>query len=144
MAHEPYTYGANGMDDYRTMPHPQTMILTVSQVETLAKAGVKVELAHQVMVQDDPPVRAWQQGDPDGLLELARNRWKVAMQAKHCEMMAGTMYVDPLRAAVKHGDKVHVFIAPGGAIEPSIIIDELCIFPSDALMAQLHIAVEHS
>jgi hypothetical protein len=41
-------------------------------------------------------------------------------------------------SAVAHGEKVYVFVAPNNQ-PPLILEDDLHLYPSDALMAKLHL-----
>lgn len=119
--------------------------LNVAEVECLAKAGVKIELSGPVRVQSVPQV--WQtppvqSGSPEHLVSMARDRWRMSMEAKYNDRnLAPTFYNDPLISAVRHGDKVYIFARGEG--EPEIIVDDVCVYPSDALMAKLHLMMEH-
>lgn len=131
-------------DAYTSNMVQPSMMLTVAQIEALAKAGVKVELAHTVIVKHDEPAPAYQYGALD-LLNMVRDRWMMAMKAKNA-VSAGNVFmesyfVNPLIAAAKHGDKVYIF-AGGGNTAPHVIEDDAAIFPSDALLAKLHLMME--
>lgn len=118
--------------------------LTVSQIERLAKAGVKVELSDVLIVGEMPEYpKAMQHGSPEHLVDMIHQRWRMAMEAKNRAYAdPQPFYAQPAIAAVRHEDKVHVF-AVGEKCPPQILVDEIAIFPSDALMAQLHLLMEY-
>ena len=115
-------------------------MLTVSDVERLAKAGVVMdykELRHEI--QPDPP----KEEDPrrvTPLVDMIHTRIRMATRARDGNSIYAINYQDghtlPEMYAVPFKDKVHVFVATGNQ-PPLIIEDEAQLFPSDALMAKL-------
>lgn len=135
-------------EDYHPFAGPQWQEMTVSQIEVLAKAGVKVELQCPVRVISDPPTpypqAVHQFGTPDHLLELVSQRWEMAMRAKYAseEFNRPTFFETPLVSACKHGETVYIFVRGGKGTPPHVIEDPMNIFPSDALLAKLHLLME--
>lgn len=121
---------------YGYEPITPTMSMTTEQIERLAKAGVTVELAHKVYVQDPPPVP--NQRTYDHLTDLITGRWRMSNGAQQYEGL-----VVPQLKAMQHGDKVYVFAYSGNA-EPEIIVDDAAIYPSDALLARIHLMMQHA
>lgn len=118
-----------------------TMAMTTDQIERLAKAGVTVELAHKVYVQDPPPPMPPPQACGNDISQGIRERWM--QSAKQQSREFGSYIVTPELCAFQHGDKVYVFAYSGNA-EPEIIVDEAAIYPSDALLARLHLMMQHA
>lgn len=122
-----------------------SMILTVDQIERLAKAGVSVELSHKVTVQDPSP-------EPPEPHRMATNdigagireRWMQSQRAKATALNDYNEFaVCPTLYAHQHDDKVYVFAYSGNA-PPEIIEDDACIYPSDALLARIHLMMQHA
>lgn len=122
---------------YGISPHVPVTILTTDQVERLAKAGVIVELAHKVEVQDPPPEPPNPYNMFDQLTAMIWDRWRRSNMARAYEGELITL------KAVEHGDKVYVF-AYAGKASPEIIEDEAAIYPSDALFARIHLMMQHA
>ncbi len=116
-------------------------VLSVSDVERLAKAGVAMkweEIRHQVRPDLVP--------DKTGMFDcsqllrplVARLRLAHLNRARdniaHAFSADGTMPY--FLSAVSHGDKVYVFVAPNDK-PPVILEDDANLYPSDALMAKL-------
>lgn len=110
-------------------------LLSVSDVERLAKAGVAIkfeEIRHQI--QPDaltPPPMAYDA--PRTLEEALWDRWKRAHRPS--DHSFGAMIPYKINAS-EHGGKVYVFVSPGDC-PPFILEDEALLYPSDALMAKL-------
>lgn len=151
VTHNPYLSGAapdliSQQFPFERQERRPPLQLSTAQAEALAKAGIKVELAGPVEVYAEPLPTGYQAGSPEHLTHMIRERYRMAARAKSTghHFVYDTDYVyDPVQTAVRYGDKVYVF-AGGSAIEPQIIVDELCIFPSDALLAKLNIMVEYA
>lgn len=125
--------------------------ITVTDAVKLATAGVKLDfeqLRHH-LVPDPPPaeeegkIQAWWDTAPTRAL-IAR----ISMNARTHGYQLDQYVVDPIKMflsllASQHGDMVHVFVHYRGC-EPQIMKDPLHLFPSDALMAQLHLLEEHA
>lgn len=116
--------------------------LSVSEIERLAKAGVKVEIEPVRPVSDpsDPgPQRGF--GIEPPLEQAFWDRWRRSAKAKlgnqyEYRFETGLM---PFRVlATQHGDTVWVSIHPiNFSYEPFQLKDVSAIFPSDALMANI-------
>lgn len=117
------------VDNYQ---RPITM-LTVSDVERLAKAGVKIEfeaIRDQIRPDDPTPPRY---DAPRTLEDAFWERWKRANIRDDVNM--GRMFPYKINAS-QHGDKVYVFVAP--LDQPPFILEDVSVlYPSDALMAKL-------
>jgi len=114
--------------------------LTVSEMVELAKAGVKVELAGRVAITPVPPPPKplhHVNGEPN-LNEMIRQRWRMSRMASHHYELE-----PPQLCAIRHEEKIYVF-AYGGKAEPEIIVDEAAIYPSDALLARIHLMMQHA
>lgn len=122
---------------------PPMAILTVSDYERLAKAGVKVEYAdikHSVVpdpVQKHSVVRI----DTE-LADLIVHRWN-----RIDERAMNGMEFPFLLSAVRHEDKIYVFVAPRPphgrkSHGPVILEDDGKLYPSDALIAKLSLLLE--
>lgn len=132
-------------------PHPimtgnyePTVSLTVGEVTELAKAGVKVELAGKVEIKSPimPTGRMLSRDISEGI----RERYVQSQQAKLSEhdRIYGLRASDaiPELCAFQHGDKVYVFAYSGNS-PPEVIEDDAAIYPSDALLARIHLLVQH-
>jgi hypothetical protein len=111
--------------------------LTVSDVERLAKAGVKIEfndVRDQVTQDPNPPIRVMMPEPserPTTLDEAFWQRWHRA------HISNAYSYALPFQIhATEFKDKVYVFVAPTTA-EPFVLTDEAPLYPSDKLMAEL-------
>lgn len=123
--------------------HSSPNNLSVTDVERLAKAGIAItwnDISHSVlpdyMMQPPPTPTSYEQA----LTDPIRERWRRANQHK-----AGRFDVNPTASvhlsAVEYGEDIYVFVATGRG-EPQILTDKSCLYPSDALMAQIHLLVE--
>jgi hypothetical protein len=124
------------------LPVERCIGLSVAEAVELAKAGVQVELAGRVSIDPLPlpPKSIYHpNGEPD-LTEMIRQRWRLsrAASSKYHEFESG-----PQLCALRHGEKVYVFAYSGNA-EPEIIVDEAAIYPSDALLARIHLMMQHA
>lgn len=109
--------------------------LSVAEMAELARAGIKIELCDRVTVaKADPRARS------HDLADSIRERWLQSQRAKGQWMDGG---LAPQMYAAQHGDKVYVFVY-GGNAPPEIIEDDACIYPSDALLARVHLLVNHA
>lgn len=122
--------------DPRIVYHSPPNQLSVSDIERLAKAGVtmKFEEIQHIVVPDSvafPPAQPYQLADPlyDRLRRVDRTRNRDAFG------------VSIHLTAVEHGEDVYVFVATGRG-EPVILKDKSFMYPSDALMAQIHLLEE--
>lgn len=116
---------------------PHIIGMTVGDIVELAKAGVKVELAAQVepiSVKRDPPVPA------DRLTDMIYDRWRQSRSGRAAEY---EFLVGPTLKAIEHDGKVYVFSYSGNA-PPEVIEDDSAIFPSDALLARIHLMMQHA
>lgn len=120
-------------------------MLTVSDVERLAKAGVQIKMDDVIeritpdpMKEDPIDVQmAPQNADNNDLLRALWHRLRMNTRALQSDHMGGGMYRHmPVQAAVRHGDTIHIFVHTGNS-PPCIIEDEAVLFPSDALMAKI-------
>ena len=120
-------------------------ILSVSDVERLAKAGVKMDWeTMRDQVRPDPVPDKTGMFDCSALLRplVARLRQQAMIRgSKDRFLLSG---IDPFTApyfmsAVAHGEKVYVFVATDDN-PPIILEDDLHLYPSDALMAAWWIA----
>lgn len=113
--------------------------LTVSDVERLAKAGVATsfdQIANRVMPDAPEMKRA------TGLHMAIIERWQLSRKhSNEFGMMAGSLFPYPTIAAHHFKDKIYVFICHQ-THEPVILTDEAHLYPSDALMAKLHLLEE--
>lgn len=112
-------------------PSPVKQMLTVSDVARLAQAGVKINFAEIAdMVRPD---------DTKSTTPLVDAFW----QRWHRANPGNPMMLPPERpwaiAAAPCNDKVYVFVAPFHGGVPFILEDEKILFPSDTLMAKLHL-----
>lgn len=134
MNHNPYLNAQNEWvfpapsDDH---PRPITM-LTVSDVERLAKAGVKIEFeAIRDQIRPDALMQTYDA--PRTLEDAFWERWRRANIRDDVNM--GRMFPYKINAS-QHGDKVYVFVAP--LDQPPFILEDVSVlYPSDALMAKL-------
>lgn len=111
-------------------PSPVKAMLTVSDVARLAQAGVKVNFSDiSDMVRPD---------DTKSLTPLVDAFW----QRWHRANPGSPMSLPPERpwaiAAAPYNDVVYVFVAPFNGV-PFILEDEKTLYPSDALIAKLHL-----
>lgn len=115
-------------------PPPHSTTLTVSDVERLAKAGIKVDLGIVYTVADvelPPPPPVW----PSSLEDAFWQRWRRARPRDEYTLMR--VEVAPyLIHAHDYGAKVYIMVCPPDTA-PFIIEDESPLYPSDALMAKL-------
>ncbi len=113
------------------------LYLSISDIERLAKAGVKVEIA-TVVPQADAPAPTT---DPrvSGLAGAIWDRYVRGKRARDGDTYHGFGFQLPFELlATKHGDKIWVSVHPTSAIhEPFQLQDDALVFPSDALMASL-------
>ena len=133
----------NVVDDM--LQHPQQMLrtyprtaLAISDIERLAKAGVAMtfkDIADQIM--PDPPqptTRLSLPSDPDA--EAIYNRWYMNPENANRRQMS---FQESFRVSTaRHGGIVHVFVAAINKA-PVIIEDDVSMFPSDALLAKIHL-----
>lgn len=124
--------------------------LTVSDVIKLAAGGVAIkfeDIGARLVPDPEPPskIHRWWDTAP---AEAMVARLTMHMRATATDNLnMGSMPLDPAHMynglmARAFGDAVYVFVCHRGA-EPQIIKDPLHMFPSDALMAQLHLLEEH-
>ena len=116
-------------------------VLSVSDVERLAKAGVKMDWAEiKYQVRSDQPQRH-KLYDCEPMLRPLIERLRMRSNIKNAnEAFPGDYAVVPfnlLSVSVNH-EKVYVFVAPHGQ-PPVILEDDVNLYPSDALMAKLHL-----
>jgi len=131
-------------DDIHTMypmsSNEQTSVrhmLSVSDVERLAKAGVQIKLEDVInQLIPDPVVMP----PAHTLADLIYSRMKQSMQAKYPDNDVFAWHRPELHATI-FKDKAYVFVTTGKS-EPLVIEDDAHIFPSDALMAKLHLLQE--
>ena len=123
---------------------PSYAVLSVSDVERLAKAGVKMEwseIKNQVRPDLKPSPAEASMFDCSKLLRPLVARLKQAYDNASRNSIAvpfeDSLGPDFLSAAA-HGDKVYVFVASRHG-PPIILEDESHLYPSDALMAKLHL-----
>jgi hypothetical protein len=110
-------------------------LLTVTDIERLAKAGVQMTLADIAsIVMPDPPPSPPSDGEewPKDLNQSFWQRWRRA----HPHQWGRGEPVPFLVYAVEVNDTVHMFVAPNGD-DPFVLTDVRGLFPSDALMAKL-------
>lgn len=122
--------------------------LTVSDVVKLAAGGVavKFEDVKDMIVPDGPvqdKIQEWWDTAPTKAL-IAR----ITMNVRSRPRNERSFQEDPIRMytalmAAQHGDTVYVF-AHYRCARPQMMTDPLHLFPSDALMAQLHLLEEHA
>lgn len=118
-------------------PHPSGNPLSVDDIERLAKAGVKMEFkdfAH-LLCRDDAFPRSETTFQQPPLVQSFWDRWRRANPpsvSSFGEVMPWGIYATP------YGDKVYVFVSPTDA-PPFILEDDGFLYPSDALMAKLHL-----
>lgn len=124
---------------------PLTVELSVSEMIELAKAGVAIELAGKVQVD-----RAYRSPIPlptarnRDISEGIRERYLQSQRAKRVDdyLYGATTIPVPDLCAFQHGDKVYVFAYSGNS-PPEVIEDDAAIYPSDALLARIHLLVQH-
>jgi hypothetical protein len=126
-------------------PQVPFSMLCVSDIERLAKAGVKIDLG-TVIPQVDPygqfaPPAMTQPKMEDAIWD----RWmqtKRALQTGNGGYGYGDLELSQIRPfqllATQHGDKVFVSVHPTHfKYEPFMLEDDAVIFPSDALLAKI-------
>lgn len=110
--------------------------ITVSDIERLAKAGVKIDWADiRSQVTPDPetpPVT------PVALEDAARERFIRTPAGQH---LYDETFHRPEFKAVREGDKVYLFVHFLGKA-PQVFMDDWGTYPSDALMAQIYLYME--
>jgi hypothetical protein len=114
--------------------------LSVSDIERLAKAGVKIEfkdIALQVQPDMYPSPGSYDEMAPKPPRSLSDSFWQRWERANPRKFGAGEMRPWDIHAT-EFGDKVYVYVAPTDG-EPFILEDSKPLFPSDALMAALHL-----
>lgn len=123
-------------------------VLTVSEVERLAKAGVQIKFEDIAdRVGADPNVvgsNTYQRANH--LVHLFRerlmNRERVKQAGRNDYDYGGqTMVHMPDCWAAAYKDKVFLFVAPGNS-EPLILEDDAQMYPSDALLAKYDLLLE--
>lgn len=132
----------HGIVQHGGMNSPPMAVLTVSDVERLAKAGVKMDYAEvkHCVVPDPPPAREPTWSIHTELAALLVQRWN-----RLNTMDRDGFEVPFLLSAVRYEDKVHVFVAPNRGqykAAPVILEDDEKLYPSDALMAKIHLLLE--
>lgn len=123
--------GANAQSLLASSLRPR---VTVSDIERLAKAGVKMdwtEVRDQV-IPDPPRMAPETDMMPRPLADLIWDRYRRTLNNTRQNLMTAPFQL----FAAEHEEKVYVFVAPYGE-QPLIIEDERIIFPSDALIAKL-------
>lgn len=113
---------------------PPACLLSVSDVERLAKAGVTIkftEIKNQIK-PDDQMVPQPMFPPPRTLEEAFWDRWKRAHLQRDYSFDVRPYNIN----ASEHGGKVYVFVSPGDQ-PPFILDDDAVLYPSDALMAKL-------
>lgn len=129
-------------DDF-PIPAPEPGMLTVGDVERLAKAGVKVELDRDTMarlVRDIP--RPDPIFDSTQLVKPLVERWR-QVQERDDFTQRGEIFPFWL-SAVKNGGVVYVFVACNMKVfSAHIIEDDAKFYPSEALIAKLHLLLDN-
>lgn len=132
-------------DHWRTeITHAEQALpgITVEELTQLANAGVKIDLkdvAQYVRPSPKPAVIF----DATRLTKPLLQRWKQFQEIKH-----GTNhYFDHkypfFLSAWANGDTVYVFVCPENLkCEPMILTDAALTYPSDTLMAKIHLMME--
>ena len=106
-------------------------MLSVSDVERLAKAGVAITFSDvQYQIQRDPEEVVRVASLADSFWE----RWRRANPPDYRTFGGPTFGI----YASEYGDKVYVYVHPTDS-EPFILEDDKHLYPSDALMAKLHL-----
>ena len=124
---------AQGHTIYGDTPSPPR--LTVSDIERLAKAGVSMSFEAIVgCIEPDPKPKDI--FDDSHLTGVIIQRWRMTQQPGK-----DFGYMPFHLAAAVYKGKVHVFVS-GRDREPTVLVDEAHLFPSDALMANLHLYLE--
>lgn len=114
--------------------------LQITDIERLAKAGVSVKIGMGddcVCPQKDdapPPSDQYNEGMTGSIWQRWHRRKHSAAHGKYSDP-----YVTPFQLlATTHGDKVWVSLHPHASnYEPVQFVDDVAIFPSDALMANI-------
>lgn len=109
---------------------PPGAFLSVSDVERLAKAGVKVEwgdIRYQVVPDPEPAA-------PETLTSAFWHRWDRSHPPRWDSFPTRPYDI----YASEYGDKVYVYVQPRDS-EPFVLEDDKHLYPSDALMAKLHL-----
>lgn len=118
--------------------------LTVTDIERLAKAGVVIkfeDIAPQVVPDDDKPsIMSRPRYSGENETKLLVERWLMSNRAA---ARADQFFMDaqmfPFHLSVyKHDDTFYVFVGTFNG-PPVILEDATHLFPSDALMAKLHL-----
>lgn len=116
--------------------------LTVSDVERLAKAGVVIKFEDIASQVTPDPMKQMQGYVDPALAQAIVNR----LQMSHPDPSVNHSRPRFDLACSKYKDKVYVFASYWGEqlmgsgsvkTEPCILIDDMAVFPSDALMAKL-------
>lgn len=123
------------MSVYDSMPTPPPgFCLSISEIERLAKAGVTVNLHGPCIPQSDPYVHQEQkfQSRVYPMIDAFWERWRRAnTAAREDGFETFGMY------AIEVGDKVQALFHEGSRFV--VIEDEKILYPSDALMAKVHL-----
>jgi hypothetical protein len=142
----PGALGAQSAYGPPPLPVQRWIGLTVAEAAELAKAGVKVELAGKVTIDTTPPPmqQPLHHGCGNDISHGIRERWIQSKRAKRTAMNDGGDFMRvPELCAFQHGDKVYVFVY-GGNAPPEVIEDDAAIYPSDALLARVHLMMQHA
>jgi hypothetical protein len=108
----------------------------VGDVERLAKAGVTVAFADiAAQIHPDPPTR----DHLDPYARAVMDRWKCNPASAARKL--GTFEPIMRLSGAEYGGLVYVFVVTGRH-EPVILTDDVHLFPSDALLAKIHL-LEH-
>ena len=117
---------------YTAQPLPRA-VLSVTDVERLAKAGVKIDF-EQIAAQVSPDLP--EKTRENYYNELTRFFWERWLRANSDEHSFNLRPYDIF--AQRHNETVYVMVTPPPASDkPFIIEDAATLYPSDALMAQL-------
>lgn len=133
MSNHEYGYDINR--PYVPAPAPRSL-LHVTDVERLAKAGVKIDF-EQIAAQVTPdPAEERPQYYYNDLTRFFWERW---LRANSREDSSFNGHLRPYDIfAQRHNDTIYVMVTPPPASDkPFIIEDAATLYPSDALMAQL-------
>ena len=145
----PSHFDADNFHDAGSLVYPPHMsapgepvpvaVLSVSDVERLAKAGVKMDWAEiKYQVRPDQPQR-FKLYDCEPMLRPLIERLAMRSNIKHAnDLLIGDYAEVPfnLLSVSVNQEKVYVFVAPHDQ-PPVILEDDVNLYPSDALMAKL-------